>query len=169
MGSKIKKLQEQQKPEYSENCSVFMYGSNLDPKRLSKRIISWDGSYERASLLNHELRFNMFAEQKRIGANIVPHSTRKVHGIIVSFHKDELHQMDGYEGYPYLYNRAKFELETENNFIVEAYTYFAQSEWLTEDLLPDEKYLKCIIDGACLCGLPDNYIKAIEKLGKGLI
>ncbi|MBF2005276.1 MAG: gamma-glutamylcyclotransferase [Chlorogloeopsis fritschii C42_A2020_084] len=144
---------------------VFAYGSNLNPMRLRSRIQNWDGSYQLASLPGYELRFNMFAEQQRVGANIVPHPTRHVRGIIIQLDEIDLFELDKYEGHPILYQRVEVKVNLDNTSRMNAYTYVAQPQWITEGLLPTVDYLEHIINGASVCGLPADYIQAIQKLG----
>ena len=144
---------------------VFMYGSNLCPNRLHSRIRNWDGYYQLASLPKHELCFNMSDEQLRVGANIMPHPTRKVQGIIIGLDENELKEMDKYEGYPYVYNRVELEVETVYNHKTNVFAYIAQKKWLKDPLLPTSDYLSYILKGASIYKFPKNYIDAIEKLG----
>lgn len=145
--------------------NVFVYGSNLNPMRLQTRIRNWDSSYQIASLPGYELRFNMFAEQQRVGANIVPHPTRRVRGIIIQLDDTDLIELDKYEGHPILYKRVEVKVEIDHASIIETYAYVAQPQWITEGLLPTDDYLEHIINGASVCGLPADYIQAIQKLG----
>ena len=148
--------------------NVFSYGSNMNPMRLQSRIRNWDGSYRIASLPGYELRFNMFARQQRVGANIVPHPTRQVRGIVVQLDDTDLMELDKYEGHPVLYKRIEVKLKIDRASMIKTYTYVAQTQWITEGLLPTDDYLKHIVNGASVCGLPTDYIQAIQKLGTTL-
>jgi gamma-glutamylcyclotransferase len=153
--------------------AIFAYGSNLNLERLKSRARNWDGRYKAAFLLNYELRFNLCVnistEQARVGANVVPHPTRRVHGILVNLNQDDLFEIDKCEGHPKWYKRIKLHIELEDSSRVEAFAYVAQPLWIKEGVLPSADYLDHIVRGACSCGLPSDYIQAIYKLGKGLI
>ncbi|MCY6494568.1 gamma-glutamylcyclotransferase family protein [Leptolyngbya sp. GGD] len=155
----------------NHQCYYFAYGSNLNPSRLKSRTRTWDGQYKIARLKQHELRFNMcvdtVAHAIRVGANIMPHPTRCVQGILIRLDWNDLVEIDQYEGHPELYQRIVCQVETENCFGIEAFTYVAQSQWLKENVLPSREYLEHIIQGALLCGLPCAYINAIRELGGG--
>lgn len=147
---------------------VFMYGSNLDSERRRSRTPGCNGQFKPAFLPNHELRFNKRLQKGGVAANVVPHQTRKVRGIIVELDDYHLEAMDRYEGHPYHYERKKKDLFYENGSQVSAYIYIAHPQRIIEEKLPSYEYLGYIIRGAKMCGLPLDYINAIEVLGQGL-
>ena len=145
-----------------------MYGSNLYSKRLLSRASGWNGQSKRAFLYNYELRFNKRLLKGGVAANVMPHLTLKVWGIIVELDNDDLEAMDRYEDHPYHYERKKIDLFYENGSEVSAYVYIAHPQHIIGGKLPNSKYLGYIIRGAKMCGLPLDYINAIEVLGQGL-
>ncbi|MFB2891353.1 gamma-glutamylcyclotransferase family protein [Aerosakkonemataceae cyanobacterium BLCC-F50] len=145
---------------------VFMYGSNLDCDRLRSRIKNWDGKYLRAVLPGYELRFNKRLKIGGVAANVMPHSTRKVWGIIVELETDDLNCLDQREGYPSHYNRHECVVYTENLRKINAQVYIACPEHITEGQLPSYEYLEYIIKGGNNCGLPYDYVQAIKGLGQ---
>ena len=147
--------------------SVFMYGSNLDRQRLQSRAPSWDGSYCKAFLPQRELRFNKRSRKYIVAANIVPHPTRCVWGIVVTLSTEDLQAMDGYEGCPTNYIRIWASPQLDDGTIAKTYTYQAIPEMILEGKYPTPDYLSHIIEGASLCGLPEDYISAISNLGRG--
>lgn len=148
---------------------VFMYGSNLYPKRLRFRVPGWNGKSERAFLPNYELRFNKRLIKGGVAANVMFHLTRKVWGIIVELDDNDLEAMDRYEGHPYHYERKKIDLFYENGSQVSAYIYIAHPQHIIGGKLPTYEYLGYIIRGAKMCGLPSDYINAILALGRGIV
>lgn len=151
---------------------VFMYGSNLNPVRLRERARNWDGTYKVATLPGYELRFNKYSQQHNVAANITPCSNRRVYGILVELDEADLYKMDCCEGYyltPKHYDRVKLLLEASCGANIQAHTYVAQPDWLVEGRLTTDKYLSHILEGARFYGFPDTYIKAIKKLGQGLM
>lgn len=142
-----------------------MYGSNLDRERLLNRVRSWNGQFQKAYLPNYELRFNKRLSKGGVAANIILHPTRKVWGITVELSNNDLKKMDRYEGHPYHYERQQLKLFLENGREILAYVYIAQPEYILEGKKPSLDYFKYVINGARNCGLPPEYVRAIEKLG----
>ncbi|MGK7927532.1 MAG: gamma-glutamylcyclotransferase family protein [Spirulina sp.] len=145
---------------------VFMYGSNLDRQRLQSRTPSWQGSYRRAFLPNRELRFNKRSLKYVVAANIVPHSTRRVWGIIVELNAEDLQAMDRCEGCPTNYTRIWVSPQLEDGTIAQTYTYRAIPEMILEGKHPTPDYLHYVLGGALACGLPEDYRQAIAALGQ---
>ncbi|MEM9539445.1 MAG: gamma-glutamylcyclotransferase family protein [Cyanobacteria bacterium P01_E01_bin.42] len=145
---------------------VFMYGSNLHRQRLQSRAPAWDGYYTRAFLPERELRFNKRSHKYIVAANIVPHPTRRVWGIVVHLNAEDLQAMDGYEGCPTHYNRIWVSPRLEGGAIAKTYTYQAHPEMLLEGKSPTPNYLGYVLEGAHCCGLPDDYISAIADLSR---
>jgi len=151
---------------------VFMYGSNLNPVRLRERTRNWHGIYKVATLSGYELRFNKYSYQHNVAANITPCSNRRVYGILIELDEADLYKIDCCEGYhltPRHYDRVELPIEASCGAKLQAYAYIAQPEWLVENRLTTVKYLSHILEGARFYGFPDSYVKAIEKLGQGLM
>lgn len=147
---------------------VFMFGSNLDSERRRSRAPGCNGQFKLAFLPNYELRFNKRLQKGGVAANVMPHSTRKVWGIIVELDDDHLEAMDIYEGHPYHYERKKIDLFYENGSQVSAYIYIAHPKHIVEGQLPTSEYLGYFSRGAKMCGLPLDYINAIVASGRRL-
>lgn len=147
---------------------VFMYGSNLDSGRLHDRIQHWDNQYQRAILPGYELCFNKRLRKGGVAANIMPHPTRRVWGILVEFDEYDLEAIDRCEGHPIHYERVALKVCLEDDSEVSAYVYVACPQHLVEGQVPSAEYLEYVIGGATACGLPSDYVQAIESLGKGL-
>lgn len=147
---------------------VFMYGSNLYLERLRSRASNWNGQFKKGFIPSYALHFNKQLSKGGVAANIMSHSTRKVWGILVELNNDDLKAMDRYEGHPNHYERKKLNLFSENNSQVNAYTYIAHSRYIIKEQVPSFEYLNYIIKGAEMCGLPSDYISAIEALGRGI-
>lgn len=143
-----------------------MYGSNLNRQRLQSRVPSWSGEYARAVLPERELRFNKRSRKYIVAANIVPHPTRSVWGIVIDLNAEDLQAMDGYEGCPTNYNRIWVSPQLEGGEIVKTYTYQAHPDKILEGKHPTPDYLHYVLTGARFCGLPENYVSAIANLGR---
>ena len=144
---------------------VFMYGSNLDRKRLLNRVRNWNGQFQKAYLLGYELRFNKRLRRGGVAANITLHPTRRVWGIAVELGDEDLQRIDRCEGHPYHYERKLLKLFSENGREILSYVYIAQPEYILEGKKPSLDYFNYVINGARNCDLPINYVRAIEKLG----
>ena len=146
---------------------LFIYGSNLDCKRLRSRVPSWDGHYQLVYLKGYELRFHKRRRDGTGAANIVRHATSKVWGILVNMDHFEISLMDGYEGYPYHYDRLTVEVSTVAGDEITAETYVAQPDWIEEGLPQSHDYLNHVINGGKESGLPDDYIENIVEWALG--
>ncbi|PSF36153.1 gamma-glutamylcyclotransferase [Aphanothece hegewaldii CCALA 016] len=144
--------------------AIFMYGSNLDREQLKTRAKNWDLKAQKAYLPKHELRFNKRKQDKSAAANICPHPTRSVWGIIVKLNNEDLYEMDFREGHPKHYARKPHTVYTfDEQKAVEVDIYIAQPKFIDDTLHPSREYLQKIIDGGHFCGLPGDYLKAIEQ------
>lgn len=144
---------------------VFMYGSNLNSELLKSRVYGWDGHFKRAFIPNYQLRFNKLSKNWGVAANIVPHPTRKVWGILVVLDDRALIFMDKNECYLYPdgdkrnhYERKQVDIFLENGDRVNAYVYVAHHRRIVERLLPSSNYCTYVTEGAKNCGLPLDYI-----------
>jgi gamma-glutamylcyclotransferase (GGCT)/AIG2-like uncharacterized protein YtfP len=144
---------------------LFAYGSNLYPQRLRSRLRHWNGRFQLAALPNHELRFNKRSLKYVAAANVVPHPTRQVRGILIEVNDADLQAMDKCEGYPVYYDRIWTGFRLADGSHVEGYVYRATPEWVEEGKRPIREYLDYVTRGASACGLPPDYIRAIAQLG----
>jgi hypothetical protein len=150
---------------------LFMYGSNLDPQRLRDRAPDWNGHYQLANLQGHELRFHKRSERYGAAANVVPHSTRQVWGIVVELTAADLAQMDRFESChepPKQYDRCSIDVQlvdSPNGRQCSVEAYIARPDWILEGLRPTREYLQYVLAGAHHYGFPADYIEAIARLG----
>lgn len=151
--------------EISRIHRVFSYGSNLDPERFRSRVRYWNGKYQLARLPGYELRFNKRSLKYGVAANVVPHPTRQVRGILVDLNDADLQAIDICEGYPTNYNRVATKFWLEDSSEAEGYVYMATPEWIQDGSFPSADYLGYVRRGAIASGLPADYIEAIARLG----
>lgn len=135
----------------------FAYGSNMDPKRIQKRINRVPPK-ESAALSGHKLYFNKQADKKPgIGhANIMPTEGETVHGILYQVTENELSQIDDCEGVSSgYYSRLTVTVLPEDGQEVAAVTYIACPDKISDGLLPERSYLDHLLAGQD--DLPEAY------------
>jgi gamma-glutamylcyclotransferase len=106
----------------------------------------------------HQLRFHKWSASDNSGKADVVESAAEaiVHGIVISLWTPQIFTLDEYEGVGYGYWRRKVEVETSRGKM-EAWMYYATGRTY-DDLRPYDWYLRHILEGAKLFGLPDVYI-----------
>lgn len=143
-----------------------MYGSNLDPQRLRDRAPDWDGTSQRGRLPQHELRFHKRSERYRVAANVVPHLTRSVWGVVVSLSDRDLFRMDGFEGcdrQPPGYYRRLVTVDLGDRGRRRVSIYTANPIWIAEGIRPSQDYVRHVIVGAQWHDLPSAYIRSLQS------
>ena len=138
--------------------AYFAYGSNLNMKQMKSRC---PDSLKLFSVVlpDHKLTF------RRSVATIEPSQGEQVYGALYAVSKQDKENLDGYEGYPHLYDRKTYELNiwgTERK--TQAFGYYMNPED-HEESLPNIKYFDTIMDGYDDWGLPmDFLIIRLDKL-----
>ena len=130
------------------------YGSNMDQNRMIERGVSFYNS-ESANLHNYVLKFNKYSKKQGAVANIVYSLGSIVEGILYEI--DNLNLLDKYEGYPNHYNRMIVDINNKK-----AWVYFAQKEYIIEEIKPKKEYLEKLLAGKNY--LSEDYYKMLEKL-----
>jgi len=122
----------------------FAYASNLNRKQMSERAPESKPKFI-ATLPNFKLTFT--ARQGKQGgvASITPHRGEKVLGAVYEISEKDLKRLDGYEGYPTIYDRRKVTVWTETNESTEAITYIKIDQ--SHALPPSPEYLTVIQQG----------------------
>jgi gamma-glutamylcyclotransferase (GGCT)/AIG2-like uncharacterized protein YtfP len=135
-----------------ETVWYFAYGSNMDAKRMKKRV----GDYVtriRAALKNYELVFNV-KNEKQAGAgfaNIEQKNGQVVEGALYLISFEQLEKLDRYEGVPNHYRRnqygeQKVDVYLVNDFLLkDVYTYFGCLQMKASDLLPTKAYMQHLL------------------------
>lgn len=129
----------------------FAYGSNMDPKRICKRL---DKSIEElgrehAILRGYRLEFNKIAcrNPNEGYANIVPDKDGIVEGILYKVDEKDITKLDCYEGYPKHYYRENVKVILDDGKDVEAITYIANPNMVRDGLKPSKEYLEHLLKG----------------------
>lgn len=121
----------------------FAYGSNMDFERLKEREIFFE-FLGKATLHNFELCFNKIASIKNGAgyANIIDKVGGSVEGLL--FNIENIATLDGYEGYPFHYEKYKL-FVTLNEKNIEAVVYIANPEKTKQNLKPTKEYLNRLL------------------------
>ncbi len=108
----------------------FAYGMNMDPDGMEQRCPG-AGALGKATLKGYALRF-------RGGlANIEPVEGREVEGVLWEITERDLKALDRFEGYPKLYGRDEFEVETPTTkmkatvYFMNMYSQMSEPSYMT--------------------------------------
>lgn len=124
----------------------FAYGSNMNPERMKNRGANFFAA-TKAKLKDYQLKFNKIST-KREGegfANIVAAEGCVVEGVVYEMDDSSLFKLDEYENYPLSYRRDIVELVISESNLLEATTYIANSDHISENLLPSSSYLNHLL------------------------
>jgi len=122
----------------------FAYASNLNRKQMAERAPESKAKFI-ATLPNFKLAFTARPGRQDGVASITPHRGEKVIGAVYEISERDLKRLDGYEGYPVVYDRRKVTVWTETNKPIEAITYIKMDQ--SRALPPTPGYLDVIQQG----------------------
>lgn len=146
----------------SKQIDYFAYGSNMSEKRLGKRMSSAHKLCV-ATLESYELKFNKVSTKDGSGkCNIVPERRDGgyVIGVVFSIDREELPQLDRFEGPGY--ERRTVAVVTESGGALDVETYCAINT--NDTLRPLDWYKEHVLRAAREHGFPRSYIAAIETV-----
>ena len=136
----------------------FAYGANLDPEAMMYRC---PGCIPRcrAMLMNYRLVFHGVASiEYAVG--------HRVHGAFYLLTKENLAALDRFEGYPSFYTRRILPFQIANKpYRTEAWVYIMNTE-RRPYAIPAISYLRTIVDGCHVWGLPENYENEIIQTAR---
>jgi gamma-glutamylcyclotransferase len=122
----------------------FAYASNLNRNQMAKRAPDSKPRFI-TTLPNFKLTFTARSGRQGGVASITPHSGEKVIGAVYEISERDLKRLDGYEGYPTVYDRRKVTVWTETNEPIEAITYIKMDQ--SREITPSSDYLDIIRQG----------------------
>ncbi len=122
----------------------FAYASNLNRKQIAERAPDSKPRFI-ATLPNFKLTFTARSGQQGGVASITPHRGEKVIGAVYEISDRDLKRLDGYEGYPTIYDRRKVTAWTETNEPIEAITYIKIDQ--SKEIKPSAEYLAVVQQG----------------------
>jgi gamma-glutamylcyclotransferase len=122
----------------------FAYASNLNRKQMTERALDSKPRFI-ATLPNFKLTFTARPGRQGGVASIRPIRGEKVIGAVYEISERDLKRLDGYEGYPTVYDRRKLTVWTETNEPIEAITYIKIDQ--SKETKPSAEYLAVIQQG----------------------
>jgi gamma-glutamylcyclotransferase (GGCT)/AIG2-like uncharacterized protein YtfP len=144
----------------------FAYGSNLDPDRKVYRT----GQIREARVARldgYDFAFNKRGDSGTGYANIVRQDAKTVWGVVYRCNPKALATLDRYEGVQSgHYRRTVVRVRCKRGGEVDAVTYIAGESFIDDSLVPSDDYLELVIRGARHHGLPDEYIRRIERAAR---
>lgn len=140
----------------------FAYGSNLHPLRLIERIDSAT-LISGARLAGYRLTFDKQGQDGSGKCNLQQTGIRtdQVHGAIYQLKSRQKPRLDRFEGLGAGYIDREIEI-TENGRVYQCFSYFAQSEYIMENLKPYDWYQRLVLEGAEYLQFPEAYREQIE-------
>lgn len=147
----------------SDFIYYFAYGSNMSFERIKKRINSIKFVCT-AKLEKHELRFHKSSKDRsgKCDAAHTGDSKDFVLGAIYSISRDQLNDLDKFEGCGNGYTRKTVSVNTLSDQSLEVETYIATN--INSQLRPFDWYKEHVIRGAKSIGLPLEYISVISQI-----
>jgi cation transport regulator ChaC len=143
----------------------FAYGSNLLTEQKESRTGPIRDA-RRARLDGYRIAFNKRGSDGTGKANIVRDADRTVWGVVYRCSPAALDQMDTHEGVASgHYVRTWVRVRVDAGDEVDAVTYIAGDSFVEASLAPSREYLEAILHGARHHGLPDDYVREIERIG----
>ena len=122
----------------------FAYASNLNRNRMAEHAPDSNPRFI-ATLPNFKLTFTAQSGRQGGVASIRPHRGEKVIGAVYEISERDLKRLDGYEGYPTVYDRRKVTVWTETNEPIEAITYIKIDQ--SQEATPSPEHLAIIKQG----------------------
>jgi len=140
--------------------SYFAYGSNLDLRGFKRRCRGATVA-GRARLPDHRLSFTRYSRAEKGGvADIVPQPGAEVWGALYEIDASSFAALDDYEGAPRAYRRETVRVADDKGAEHEAIAYIANK---TGEFAPSREYLAQITRGARDHGLPEEYVRHLER------
>jgi len=142
--------------------NYFAYGSNLDRMQMQTRCKS-STFYTVASLSDFELSFSHYSSGWGGGvADIRPKQNKIVWGAIYKITDQDLEELDRYEGFPDIYIRNQFKVETTDSTLETVFAY--QLRVPKEFTPPSTRYLDVLVRSAVELGFPNEYLAQLNSI-----
>lgn len=132
------------KARRSADVMYFAYGSNLDLAQMRERCPS-ARKEARAVLQGYAIAFGGWsARWGGAVASIVPVLGSRVEGLLYRIEREDLRQLDRFEGCPLAYVRLTKLVTDESERKQRAHVYLQSAEWFEVSKLPSLRYFKQI-------------------------
>jgi cation transport regulator ChaC len=144
------------------SAHVFAFGSNMCSGRFRDYLVAPEGKGEAALLHGYRLCFNKKSKKDESGkANVEPHLSGKVWGVLYSIPDRDLEKLDhGEVGYI----RQRVVVENHAGARKEAWMYVAKPASTEQMLRPYSWYKRFLVEGAREHGLPTDYADTLERI-----
>ena len=141
----------------------FAYGSNLHPRRLSRRTPSARVLCQ-AALFGHRLRFHKLGRDGsgKCDAHPTGNPADRVHGALYRIDEGERAILDRAESLGVGYDACLVQVQAGRETL-KVWTYLAREQAKVRDIQPFHWYLELVLHGALYHGLPDDYVWAIAR------
>ncbi len=150
-------------PAMARLLAYFAYGSNLHPLRLLARTPSCVLRCT-AHLPAHALRFHKRGADRSGKADVVPGRPHdRVHGAVYAMSAADKSRLDRIEGLGVGYVHRDVRVVTPAGPL-SAFCYQAMKSHIEPDLRPFAWYRELVLAGARHHGLPDDYVRDIERV-----
>jgi len=144
--------------------NYFAYGSNLHPVRLRERVSSAQ-IIGIAQLDKHILKFNKKSRDGSAKCNLVNTGKKSdfIHGAIYQLSAEHKVVLDNFEGKGFGYLDKQIELKFDNKKY-NCFSYFAQQQYIVDDLQPYHWYKQLVALGASYLKFPASYTSSISAV-----
>ncbi len=140
--------------------NYFAYGSNMDEQQMAAKQVSFTKK-EKAVLQGYRLTFNKKTANGSGRATIIKSADADlVEGILYEILEEDLVKLDKPERYPEHYSRIEVPVILDSGTRILATTYIANSDWISEGLMPMESYLQTILNAREM--VSDDYYKKLK-------
>lgn len=128
-----------------KSALVFAYGSNMNARQMSLRCPGARAVCV-AKLRDHRLTFAGRSTRWGGGvATIKPARRSSVIGVVWSVSRANLDRLDGFEGYPFVYDRVPVQVDSTEAEAIWCYAYVKNAAEIST--APSREYLRTILDG----------------------
>ncbi|MEF8832703.1 MAG: gamma-glutamylcyclotransferase family protein [Candidatus Thermoplasmatota archaeon] len=157
----------------SDTVEYFAYGSNLSKEQMKDRGIAVEDT-EIVELPEWELAFTIYSDAWKGGVgDIIPDPKKRVEGVVYTIPKDDLKNLDHYEGRKTddnmevgMYRRQYLPVKKSSGWnTVLTYLVNRNIEYKSKiHLKPSKDYLETIISGAEKHGLSKEYLDLLKNI-----
>jgi hypothetical protein len=140
----------------------FGYGSSLNPMLVEFRVNETVKLLGKATLRNYAVKFNRQNPDGSARANLIAYENETTYGLLYEINGKKFELLAQTEPF---YDLVELEVETENG-IKKAFVFISES--LEDNIYPQEKYLKCILEAAAENEFPKEYIQKISAQAKAI-
>lgn len=145
----------------------FAYGSNLSINQMRRRCPN-STLLKKGCLRGYRLAFTLYSSGWGGGvADIVVDPDNEVWGLIYELSTEDLHRLDGYEGYPDVYTRFQTSIKTLKCSISDVWVYTVVRK--NNFIPPTKEYMEIIKNAALEFQFPETYCLYLDTIKTKII